>query len=201
LGILGDLQISRCGGYQDRLIEGETCAPVVNKERRKLLSNEHHPVWAVYDKLRTARLNVKYYSRRLETLERTNFAIELLLLATAPSSAIAALWFWKLEMGKPAWQALGVVAAVAAVLKPLLALTRRIKELESVLSGYRVLDFDLMDIRTMVEQRHKYDSALLRERALVGKTPESREKVSVKRLCQDEVKKELPVESFYVPKE
>ena len=36
-----------------------------------------HAVWTVYDKLRTARLNVKYYSRRLESIERTNFILEI----------------------------------------------------------------------------------------------------------------------------
>jgi hypothetical protein len=184
-------------------------AQIDAKNKGRGLSTEHHPVWTVYDKLRTARLNVKYYSRRLQAFERVNFVIELVLLATAPSSAIAALWFWKLEVGKPVWQALGIIAAFAAVLKPLLGLTKRIKEFESVLSGYRVLDFDLMDIKAMVEQRGKYDSslqsdfrrALQRERILVGKTPEARENVGVKRRCQDEVNRELPAECFYVPED
>jgi len=56
------------------------------------MSRENHPVWIVYDKLRSACLNVKYYSRRLQTLERWNFTLEFPLSATAPSSAIAALF-------------------------------------------------------------------------------------------------------------
>jgi len=51
----------------------------------------NHPVWSLYDEIRTARLNVKYYGRRLEFLERRNFAFELILLASAPTSAIAGL--------------------------------------------------------------------------------------------------------------
>lgn len=170
---------------------------------------EAHPVWTVYDKLRTARLNVKYYSRRLDLLERKNFYIELVLLATAPSSAIAGLWFWDTTYGRLVWQYLGVVAAVAAVLKPLLGLTKRIKEVESVLSGYRTLEFDLMEIRALIEQKQKYDAvlqaefkkALQREKALAGTTPETRENQNVKRKCDLEVRQELPPESFFVPEE
>ncbi len=103
------------------------------------MARDNNPVWTVYDKLRTARLNVKYYSRRLEQIERENFWIELILLVTAPTSAIAGLWFWNTEYGSLAWKYLGVIAAVAAILKPLLALTKKIKDFESVVGGYRTL--------------------------------------------------------------
>ncbi len=173
------------------------------------MSRETHPVWTVYDRLRTVRLNAKYYSRRLQSLERENFWIELVLLATAPSSAIAGLWLWESTHGRQVWQYLGIIAAIAAVLKPLLSLTRRIKEMESVLTGYRALDFELMEIKSSIEQKRKYDGALQadfrkalqRERILVGKTPETREKESVKRKCEVEVLEELPSKSFYVPEE
>lgn len=173
------------------------------------MTRETHPVWTVYNKLRTARLNVKYYSRRLDILERRNFWIELILLGTAPSSAIAGLWFWETEQGKIIWQYFGIVAAIVAVLKPVLGLTKRIKEFESVLTGYRTLEYDLMEIKSLVEQKQKYDStmqaefnkALQREKTLVGKTPETREKRKVKAACELEVRQELPRECFFVPEE
>jgi len=173
------------------------------------MSRENHPVWTVYDRLRTARLNVKYYSRRLETIERTNFCIELVLLASAPTSAVAGLWFWEEPFGKIVWQYLGVVAALAALLKPLLSLPRKIKEFESVLAGYRMLEYDLMEIKVLVEQKKKYDAgmqselkkALQREKTLVGKTPETRERVKIKQLCEAEVLQEFPKETFFVPEE
>lgn len=173
------------------------------------VTRETHPVWTVYDRLRTARLNVKYYSRRLERLERQNFWIELVLMATAPSSSIAGFLFWKTEYGNLAWKCLGVIAAVAAILKPLLGLAKRIKELESVLTGYRTLEFDLMEIKSLVEQKQKYDGALQselkkalqREKVLVGRTPETRENVNVKLKCELEVLEELPRETFYIPEE
>jgi hypothetical protein len=172
-----------------------------------LMRREDHPVWTVYDKLRTARLNVKYYSRQLQKVERRNFFLELVLLVTAPSSAVAGLWFWDTEIGKIAWQQLGIVAAITAVVKPLLNLSRRIKEYESVLAGYRGLEFDLMEIKSMVEQKQTYDKsqkdelqkAMRREKSLVTKGPETRENVRVLKRCQNEVESELPADSFFVP--
>ncbi len=173
------------------------------------MTNQEHPVWSVYDKLRTARLNVKYYSKRLHTLESQNFWIELVLLATAPSSAVAGLWFWNSEHGKFIWQYLGIIAAGAAILKPILGLTKRIKEMESVLSGYRALEYDLREIKTNIEQTKKYDKALQgelkkalqREKTLVGKTPETHENQKVKTVCEREVREEFPKESFFIPTE
>jgi hypothetical protein len=173
------------------------------------MNREEHPVWSVYDKLRTARLNVKYYSCRLQAVERWNFSLDLVLLATAPSSAIAGLWFWSTSLGTLVWQYFGVIAAAIAVLKPLLMLPKKIKEYESVLSGYRVLEYDLMEIRTTIEQKRSYDrgqqeefrKAVRREKTLVSRSPETRDSSRVKRICEREVLRELPPESFFVPQE
>jgi hypothetical protein len=172
-------------------------------------NREDHPVWAVYDKLRSARLNVKYYGARLHRLERTNLVLEYILLATAPSSAVAGLWFWNTDLGKTVWQSLGILAAIAAVVKPPLNLTKRIKDYEAILVGYRTLEYDLMEIKTLVEQRGKYDQtlqselrkAIQREKALVARTPETRENKKIKRNCQEEVLQELPTDRFFVPEE
>lgn len=171
------------------------------------LDRDDHPVWTVYNKLRSARVNVKYFGRRLQLTERINFSIELLLLATAPSSAIAAFWFWDTEYGKHVWQIMGGLAAFAAVAKPLLGLTKRIKDYESLLSGYRMLEYDLGEIKSSIEQKQKYDQTmqselkkvLQRERTLIAKNPENREIKWIKRRCEIEVARELPTDGFYIP--
>lgn len=173
------------------------------------MTREQHPVWQVYDKLRTARLNVKYYSMRLHALERINFGLELILAISAPTSAVAGLWFWQLPQGKLAWQWFGIIAAVAAVVKPLLNLTKRIKDFECHLSGYRALEYELAEIKSLIEQKQRYDAVLQsefrktiqREKALVGKPPETRECSRVKKICQDQVLTEMPGKSFMVPEE
>jgi hypothetical protein len=173
------------------------------------MSETDHPVWSVYDRLRTARLNVKYYCARLARFEAISFWLDLTLLATAPTSAVAGLWFWDTDWGRPVWKLLAVIAALTAVVKPLLNLTKRIKDYETLVSGYRVLEFDLMQVKIGIEQKRKYDNALQadfkraqdRERSLIAKIPESKEHLKVKVACRNEVDRELPSEAFFVPEE
>jgi len=170
---------------------------------------DDHPVWALYDKLRTACLNVKYYERRLQHFESINFYLDITLAISAPSSAIAKLNVWTTIVGNYVWVSMGIIAAVVSVVKPFLALPKKIKEYEGIVSGYRMLYFDLKEIKSSVEQSQKYDKkmqidfqkAIQRERTLVGKCPEVCEKKTIKRICEDEVRSKYPSNSFYVPKE
>jgi hypothetical protein len=168
-----------------------------------------HPVWDVYDLLRTARLNVKYNSALLTRAERWQFGMETVLLVSAPSSAVAGLWFWNTPVGHQVWLYLGAIAAVVAVLKPALGLTKKIKTYEEVVSGYRALDNDLFEISVMVSQKHAYDKqlqtdfnrVLKRRGVLANKEPVRREDKKLKRECTAEVLSELPAASFYVPED
>lgn len=167
----------------------------------------NHPVWGVYDLYRTARLNVKYYSARLHKVELWNLGMDLVIAATAPTSAIAALWFWNTTIGSMAWKVLGIIAAVAAVTKPILMLPKRMKAYNETLAGYRALEHDLYEIKEIIGQKQKYDNelktdykkALKRKGVLVAKDPETKQdKVLIKKLVA-EIKQELPVESFFIP--
>lgn len=174
-----------------------------------MTAREEHPVWGVYDLYRTARLNVKYYTCKLSRVEHANFLMDVILLITAPSSAIAGLWFWETPLGQGIWKYLGVVSAFIAVLKPSLALTKKIKKYEEVLSGYKALEHDLHEIKELVAQKLKYaqemqndfKKALKRKGVLVNKEPG--EKVDKKLLacCQREVDTELPADKFFVPED
>ena len=175
------------------------------------MGTENNPVWGVYDTLRTVRLNVKYYGYRLQALQRWNTAMEITLAVAAPSSAIAGLGFLKYDLGMLLWKALGAVAAVVAVLKPVLSLTKRIKEMEGVVSGYRGLDFDLLELKLAIEQKRRYDAPLVaqfnraiqRLRALVTGTA-AQTLPPIKRLsrrCQAEVLTELPEDRFFIPED
>lgn len=172
-------------------------------------NKEDHPVWTVYDKLRTASLNVKYYSQRLRFFEKLNVGIEFVLAATAPTSAVSGLFFWQTEIGNNVWKIMIVIAAFTAIAKPLLDLTKRIKAYGSILAGYRILEYDLREIKTSIEQKRKYDQsmmnelkkALLREKELIVTTPETCENKKVKRRCEVEVLKEFPALNFYIPED
>jgi hypothetical protein len=169
--------------------------------------DEEHPVWDVYDLYRTARLNVKYYCGRLSKLQRLNFWMEFILAATASSSAIAAFALWQTQLGGKVWQILGALAAVLAIMKPLLNLTEKIRKLEEIITGYRILEHDLKKLEVSIRQKGAYDkelydkfvAALDRMDSLVIKYTESSEDKTLKKRCQAEVMAELPSERFYIP--
>jgi hypothetical protein len=169
--------------------------------------DKNHPVWDVYDLYRTARLNVKYYCGRLNKIQRLNFWMEFALAATASSSAIAGFTLWKTTIGGWVWQVLGVIAAILAIMKPLLNLSEKMRKLEEIVTGYRVLEHDLRKIEVAIRQRRIYDKELYEEFLealdrmdnLVMKSVESSEDKILKKKCQDEVLIELPSRHFYIP--
>lgn len=171
------------------------------------MENNQHPVWEVYDLYRTARLNVKYYSALLHKKERLNFILELILLCSAPTSAVAGLWFWESDLGKDIWMYFGIIAAFTSVIKPLLALPQKIKNYESLLSGYRTLEHDLHELKSAIFQKQKYDKiekadyskALKRKGSLVSKSSDAREDKKLIGKLTEEVNSELPHNQFYVP--
>lgn len=170
---------------------------------------EEHPVWGVYDLYRTAKLNVKYYTCKLSRVESANFYMEVVLLITAPSSAIAGLWFWETPLGQQMWKYLGIASAIIAVIKPALSLTKKIKKYEEVLSGYKGLEHDLFEIKEMITQKLKYDKemqndlkkAIKRKGILVNKEPGEKIDKKLIACCQREVDTELPAEKFYIPED
>ncbi|REG48609.1 hypothetical protein B0G80_4858 [Paraburkholderia sp. BL6669N2] len=171
------------------------------------MNREQHPVWAVYDRLRTARLNVKYYCERLRQVELLNRACEIILLIAAPTSAIAGLWFWKTDIGKAVWQSLGIVSAIIATVRPAFQLTKKIKDYEAAISGYQTLEYDLEIIRQKIEQRGTYDDklkaefmkAVERHRNVELASPDKVPNRKLLQNCTNAVLAEMPANSFFVP--
>lgn len=152
---------------------------------------------------------MKYHAARLNRVERYNFAIELLIAITAPTSAITGFWLLKTEAGQDTWKYIAALAAIAAVLKPLLRLPQHIKTLEQTLSGYRALEYDLEQIVNRIKSEGTYskacksmlDDAQKKKKALVVNPAENnQDKKLIERLYL-EVNSELPMESFFVPEE
>lgn len=169
----------------------------------------HHPVWDVYDQLRTSRLNVKYHAGLLRKYRRINFWLELILAISAPTSAVAGLVFWKTEIGAVLWRVFAVIAALVAVAKPLLGVANKIAKLEEILVGYKSFEHDLQCLTIAINQERKYaevnqqrfSELLEKKRELI-----TRNKVEIRdkrllRICQQEVRSELPPESFFIPED
>jgi hypothetical protein len=169
--------------------------------------SESHPIWDVYDQLRTVRLNEKYYGVRLQKYERINFWSEIIVALASSSSAIAGFAFWSTTTGSEVWKGLLVISALIATSKPLLNLTKKIKAYEELLLGYRLLCHDLKDLKININQTQSYTVShqatfkkiIEKQRILAGKSPERTEKNKVKNACQNEVLLEFPANAFYIP--
>jgi len=118
------------------------------------------------------------------------------------------LFFWDTPVGSELWKILGIIAAVVAIIKPLLKLTKKIKQFEEVITRYRALEHDLTVIKILIEEKQSYDKALQEEfqkalekkGALVAKCPEHKEYKKLKNRCTVEVNQELPPDTFFIPK-
>jgi hypothetical protein len=133
--------------------------------------------------------------------------MQIVLAVSAPGSGIAGIWFMKTAEGRVFWESLTGLASVVAVVQPLLGLTRKIREFETLVSGYRVLEFDLRELTARIRQSRAYTpknqaevlNISARERHLIEKCTEPTQSPRLKRHCEQEVNEEFPANSFYVP--
>jgi len=143
----------------------------------------------------------------LSRAERNNSIIQTLITAAAPSSAIAGLFFFDTPLGKIAWQYLAAIAAIVSILQPSFRFPKKIKDYESLCSGYRVLFHDLSLIKSSVLNKKVYDQesqtqfkqAMLRLGELIKLSPNEKENRKLKKRCVQEVDRAHPAESFYIP--
>lgn len=182
-------------------------------QKETSLTNENrdrnHPIWNPYDLLRTARLNVLYYEEKLLQTERTLITMQIVLAAAVPSSAIAGFKVWDFWLGEYAWEIFVSFASFIAFIQPFLGLAKKSKKYSELVDGYKILFYDLKDIKDKVEEDKAYNA---HHKKLFKTAKERRKKLEVKetgiklnkklrKKCQEAVKKELPAKSFYLPKE
>jgi hypothetical protein len=171
--------------------------------------NPEHPAWQVYDVRRTARLRQKYFSCRLNQLQRMSRAMEIVVAATASSSAVAALSLWNTTTGQHWWQGLLVISAVVAIAKPVMGLSQEIQRLDELLPEYRLIEHLLFKIQVRIQQRNAFDADLQEEfngildrmDSIVVKPYESGLRKGLRTKCELEVDSELPSEDFIIPTE
>lgn len=168
-----------------------------------------NPVWEVYNLLRTARLNKKYYTHKLKNVEDLNILIQIIIAAAVSTSAIATLPVWDSENGLIVWRIFTTIATIVSFIYPFMRLSNKIKKIDSILIGYTMLENDLMELRSEIAttkkftKSHKsdYKKAFNRKKKLSIDERGIRvvEKLIIK--LQKEVNRELPSKSFYLPKE
>ncbi len=93
--------------------------------------------------------------------------------------------------------------------QPFLGLQKRAKKYGELVDGYKILFYDLQDIRQKVEEDKKYDS---QHKKLFKAAKERRKRLEVtetgisqskrlKKKCQQMVKLEFSTQQFYLPME
>ena len=94
--------------------------------------DRNHPVWEVYNLLRTARLNCKYYSEKLHKVEKASTSMQIIIAASLPSSAVARLQIWTTGWGNYIWSGVLILASTLAFLQPFFKLSEKIKKYDSI---------------------------------------------------------------------
>lgn len=191
--------------YVGRWLKNHAVVHVINVHGEKM---PDHPVWNVYDRLRTISLNEKYYSRRIVFYERINFWLEI-IIAISASTAIAKFAIWKTEAGSLIWSLIAGLAVLLAVIKPFMKLTDSIKRIENVLTKYRLIKHEFGILRIDISEKKSYNNEhknklrelLAKEEVLIEKQPENYISKRLINICSNEVIKEYPVDNFFIPEE
>lgn len=169
---------------------------------------KNHPVWDLYNEYRTARLNKLYFGKQLTVLKRRNLRIDIFLAATA-SSGIAGLWFWGTFSGGIIWKGILTIAALLAVIKPLVNLAGQIQQMNELLSQWRLYEIDLYVLILRVKQHKSYDneiqncfiSMMEAKKGIIQKEPLEGENDKLRGRCYNQVNEELSFNDFYIPED
>lgn len=185
-----------------------------------------HPVWEVYNLLRTVRLNELYYSAKLRALKRRHLWLEVATAIAAPAAAaiagmlgrsdakwlpdaaqaaIAPYMGWALV----AWVALTLVASVLALVRPISRLSESIATVGGCHVEFRSIGANLAELRSEIQHRRAYDAELqswfrhARRQRMIACEHEPRDPPDTKlaRKIQEQVNRELPMGGFYEPPE
>jgi len=166
-----------------------------------------HPVWEVYDLQRDCRLNVKYWSKKLVKIRRINSVLEYFTLVTASGSAVAVLPIWQNVHGRVIWQGLTVITASLCIAKPLLKLSDKVANLQDIVTQYRTLDSQLEQLGNNIRRLNEYSQVMVSNfQIIVGQVdkiiplePIEVTDTKLQKECFEQVNRELPEDSFYLP--
>ena len=168
-----------------------------------------HPVWDVYDLLRTARFNAEYYSRKASAVRRKLQHLDIWLAITVPGSAVAAWPLWATPIGAVPWCLFAGAASIIAVAKPFLKLPEMQQAYESAVARFRAVEGDLSELRAEIAQQRKYNTSMrdryysanraMRRAAEFEPIEESDEALWDK--IEEEIRQEMPASIFFVPAE
>ena len=168
--------------------------------------SQDHPVWEVYNALRSVRMNVKYYRCKLRRATNWNFRIEFVLAASS-SSAVGGLWLASTWEGGILWKGLVSVAALLSVYQLVAKPSDRIRSIEQRVRTYGAFDHELTTLRWHIARQHTYgreeqqwlDRIMDRLEAFRESYVDPDSDGKLLDQCEVEVRRELPAGSFLIP--
>jgi len=162
-------------------------------------------IYWIYDKYRTALLNVKYYGHKLIWARRINLYMELLIAVTA-SSGVSGWAIWGKEGWALVWSLMAGAAAILATVKPLLPLTKNVATYSKLFGGHKSNYHALEELVKRIETEQVWTKEMEAEFAYISK--QDREMAGdddpkpSKRLVAkftEEVNLQIPVDRLWCP--
>jgi hypothetical protein len=162
--------------------------------------------YQIYDELKRALLNKKYYGMRLETFRSRNIVMEWMILAGASGSGLAGLAVWGTPYGKPVWGAITAVSALLALAKPLLKMSDKIATYAKLYGDYtgtyeklRILSDDIQVTHALSTATSKtFHETRKAASELSGLGDPYPDRELVKKL-QDQVNAEISLDNLWIP--
>jgi len=159
----------------------------------------------IYDRLKSACLNKKYYGEKLYRYQQIDLW-STIVMAVGTSAAIGAWSIWHQPGGRNFWTILASVATLASLIKPFFGFPKKIERLTRLQSGYMRLYHDLYklveDIRSSECVTKKmldmFDAADTRYREFAVDDDLKKSKRLANR-CEEEVRREFPNTFFWNP--
>jgi hypothetical protein len=161
----------------------------------------------IYDDYRTALLNRKFYAIRLDDYKKLYVALEILLLV-GTSGAMGAWAIWKTSVGQHAWGMVVALGVLLGIVKPYLQIPKHIERCSKLWAGYSNLYFDLERLVLEIQVQKAVPLGIVEARTAIFERfkklaldQDLKPNKKLQRMCYQEVREEIPVESLWVPSE
>jgi hypothetical protein len=159
----------------------------------------------IYDEYRNALMRSKYYAYRLKTYKTYNKLLEI-VLAVGTSGVVGALAIWQTGYGKDAWAVVAGLSAILVIIKPIINLQDKIEKYstlhavhESIFEDIKRLVIDINTTRSLSAEIERLFVFIRTRYGALGLVSDEIPKKRLVRKCYNEVNREIPPESLWMP--
>jgi hypothetical protein len=191
-----------------------TTKPVVDADQAPVdLDPLREELRIIYNKYRSALLNLKYYGCKVDRISFRNKIFEAIIAIGASSSGVAGFALWKSDQGKYIWAAISGASILLSVIKPIVGYSSDIEEYSKLYGEFATIS---ADYENLVNNLHKMKNGIAKsgqlpqdliptvrklEEKLVALAPRGDRTPEAKlvKLMTDAVNKQIPASSLWIP--